>query len=522
MPFLKKKIVKNFVFSLFFFVIFILGFWVRILDLGKNPAGFFCDEASIGYNAYLILKTGRDEWGVKFPIFFRAFGEYKNPLDIYFTIPFISLFGLNEFSVRFTSFFFGVLNLFLFFLIGKLIKDKFFGLVLMLFVAINPWHIHLSRINLEGFQIFIFFLLLSIYFIIKYFKNKKFINLVLFSIFCAITTYSYFPARVIIPIFYIANLFLLKNYETKKIKILGISILIYIFISLPIIFHLFFSNGLSRWYQVSLFNQNTFDPVKKFIVSYFLHFSPDFLFLKGDIDMTGQFITRHSIRGLGQFYLWQAPFIILGIYYLIVKKPKFYTTFFLLLLLYPIPSSLTVDISPQATRSLMGIIPFNFLTAFGFDYLIGYLSRKVIKKFFLLLALFLIITFYFLNFLYLLNRYPLYSSDFWGWQYGPREIMKFFLKNRNNYDELFMSGEFNAGEIFLKFYDPENLCFNKCKVGDLWRNPEIYNYQKRQLFSLSPQYLKNSKFKNKFKIKKIIYYPNGKEAFYIGEVISQK
>lgn len=48
-----------------------------------NPPGFYIDESSIAYNALTIAQSGRDEWGVRWPLYFRAFGEYKNPVYIY-------------------------------------------------------------------------------------------------------------------------------------------------------------------------------------------------------------------------------------------------------------------------------------------------------------------------------------------------------------------------------------------------------------------------------------------------------
>src|SRR5438067_2146109 len=42
-----------------------------------QPAGFSIDESSICYNAYTISQTGHDEYGQPWPLFFRAFGEYK-------------------------------------------------------------------------------------------------------------------------------------------------------------------------------------------------------------------------------------------------------------------------------------------------------------------------------------------------------------------------------------------------------------------------------------------------------------
>ena len=48
-----------------------------------NPPGFYVDESSIAYNALTIARYGCDEWGVRWPFYFRAFGEYKNPVYIY-------------------------------------------------------------------------------------------------------------------------------------------------------------------------------------------------------------------------------------------------------------------------------------------------------------------------------------------------------------------------------------------------------------------------------------------------------
>jgi len=49
----------------------------------QNPHGFYIDESSIAYNAYTISRTGRDEYGEAWPLYFTAFGEFKNPVHIY-------------------------------------------------------------------------------------------------------------------------------------------------------------------------------------------------------------------------------------------------------------------------------------------------------------------------------------------------------------------------------------------------------------------------------------------------------
>ena len=44
--------------GLLILLITILAFVLRAWDFGNNPAGVYVDEASLGYNAYSLLKTG--------------------------------------------------------------------------------------------------------------------------------------------------------------------------------------------------------------------------------------------------------------------------------------------------------------------------------------------------------------------------------------------------------------------------------------------------------------------------------
>src|SRR3990172_10161443 len=91
--------------ALIIFLAIILRFW----DLGKNPPSPDWDEVAIGYNAHSLLETGRDEYGIKFPLVFRSFDDYKPPLYFYLTALAVKFFGLNVFAVRFSSALFGVL-----------------------------------------------------------------------------------------------------------------------------------------------------------------------------------------------------------------------------------------------------------------------------------------------------------------------------------------------------------------------------------------------------------------------------
>lgn len=75
-----------------------------------------------------------------------------------------------------------------------------------------------------------------------------------------------------------------------------------------------------------------------------------------------------------------------------------------------------------------------------------------------------------------------------------------------------MAPEFNAPEIFFKFYAPNN-CF-KCKIG-LPSND--YNPNLNQLFAVTPDYF-NKNPTIKLNVQKYIYYPNNNIAFMIGSI----
>src|SRR5690348_2317733 len=84
----------------FLLLLFALSYFYQV---PQNPPGFYIDESSIAYNAYTIASTGRDEYGESWPLYFRAFGEYKNPVYIYLLAFLFSLFGPSILVARLLS-----------------------------------------------------------------------------------------------------------------------------------------------------------------------------------------------------------------------------------------------------------------------------------------------------------------------------------------------------------------------------------------------------------------------------------
>ena len=132
-----------------FLVIIILAALLRLYNLNSVPLGFSEDEASTGYNAFSILKTAKDETGKFLPLTFESFGDYKLPVPVYLTVPFIAVLGLNELAVRLVPALFGILTILLIFLLTqKLFKNQNVSLISAFLLAVSPWHVQLSRFGL--------------------------------------------------------------------------------------------------------------------------------------------------------------------------------------------------------------------------------------------------------------------------------------------------------------------------------------------------------------------------------------
>jgi len=141
-------------------------FLTRLYKISQIPPSLYWDEASIGYNAYSILKTGRDEWGEFLPLHFRAFGEFKLPVYIYSVVPWVKLLGLNVWAVRLPAVLYslGVIIL-VYVLAGKIAGRKWVGFLAAFILTLSPWFFIFSRTGYEA-TAGLFFFLLGTYFLL--------------------------------------------------------------------------------------------------------------------------------------------------------------------------------------------------------------------------------------------------------------------------------------------------------------------------------------------------------------------
>ena len=180
-------------------LIILLAFVLRFYKLGTTPA-LNADEATIGYNAYSLLLTGKDEHGNSWPVHFQSFNDYKPGLYFYVVLPFVKVLGLNVWSVRIPGALLGVLAVLIIYLLTKeLFKDEKISVFSALLLAISPWHIHFSRggweVNLATFLI-----TLGVWLFLKYVNSTKSKYLFLSVLVFAVSLYSYHAARIVVPL----------------------------------------------------------------------------------------------------------------------------------------------------------------------------------------------------------------------------------------------------------------------------------------------------------------------------------
>lgn len=460
----------------------IVAFGLRFYRLGEVPVSLDWDEAAIGYNAYSLLHTGRDEFGKFLPVVFRSFDDYKPPLYFYLTVPSVLVFGLNEFAVRFPSSFFGTLTVYITYLfVSKLLEFgmvkrentfKYLPLVTAGLLAISPWHIHFSRIGFEA-NTGVFLNVLGAYLFLKGIQKGWW--LVLSSFVFSLSLYEYHSERVFAPLLVIAFSILFRKELIKKGWITIVSIILGIIMVVPLIFLLFNPSNLIRLTGTSSISDQTrllarnvvkLEDAKKngdiigtifanrritygqiLLNGYLSHFNFNWLFITGDQE-------RHKAPGMGLLYWWELPFLLIGLYILAASplfSKRMKLTIFSWFLLSPIAASPTTEL-PHAIRTLVFLPTFQIFVSIGLLAAWNYLQTEnqyMRKGIYIVLSVFMLF-----NFVYYMNNYYIQMNREYSkyWQYGYKQAVAYASENYEKYDHIVVSTKLEQPHIFFLFY----------------------------------------------------------------------
>lgn len=528
---MKKKLINK----ILIIVILILALGVRIYKLESVPPSLTWDEVAVGYNAFTVANYGKDEYGKLMPLIFQSFGEGKNPIHIYITALFVKFMDLNEFTTRLPAAIFGTGNIILLYiLVSLLLKNQFVSILSAFFLAISPYNIHFSRFNHEA-NFALFFLLLGlILFFLSIREGKPFLVLSVTAF--LISFISYNASKIFIPSVSLALIFIYKDQLLKSRKQLILCL------ALVVIFSFFILKnpellgevrasqtiqGKVDWEKTSLFKltkNELLGRVNLALLQYPLHFSLDFLFIKGDKN------PRLSSQK-GQFYPVDVIFLVAGFAYLVRKRSKDNSFVLIWALLAPLPSSLFAE-APHGGRSMFLMGSFHIILALGF-YFIFCLIKSYLLKVAIATISILILVISLGNFLiYYHGEYAKrYAID---WQYGMKEIV-YFVKANPTYNPVFVTDERGQPYIFFLFYlkTPLHEYLSKVLYNNLPSNSynNVVNFDKfyfggkweplesvpkvGYLYVVTPSEYDGMRNRDSFDVKKIVHYPNGTNAFYL-------
>ncbi|MBI4058829.1 glycosyltransferase family 39 protein [Candidatus Microgenomates bacterium] len=545
------------------FLILVIAAILRLWNLAGNPPSLTSDEAALGYNAYSILKTGRDEYGQFLPIIFKSFGDWKPGFYIYTDVPFVAIFGLNEWSLRLPGAISGIIAVWLIYLaVGELFRSKNFQfsifnfqLLAALLLAISPWHIHFSRGAWEA-NLALTLTLAGIYFFLRAIRDRS-SWFIYAAIFFGLTLITYQGAKMStgFVVLGLALLWFKKILDIPR-KVLIMGLIIGTLAAMPAIMTLFngkagrlevfsvFSYPRPPEYTQAILDQGD---EKKGDLIYFLFHSEPFNFARG---ILGRWMNHYSTRFLffegdwvhhnlgvpnaGVLLFMDIFLLIAGMIFLIRMKANPQTLFvWYWLLVSPLPSALSRD-TVHAIRAFNEVIPLTIILACGAFFIISKWKKIIISLF---------IPFYLANFIYFFDQYfihaPIHNAKYW--EYGYKEMVEKISRVQKNYQQIVVAQSYEQPYIYFLFYqkyDPATYqkqsklvegAAGKLDVGFIekldniqfaWPDWSRDRGKKGVLFVGNTEQIPpaDSRDSTKFKVDQI-KYPNGSIAFRLVEVL---
>ncbi len=472
-------------------VVFLIGvFSVYIYQIDHPSTSLFCDEAAIGYNAYSISQTLRDENDTLLPLYIRNFLGHKMPVYVYLSAIIMKFTGLSVFSTRLLAVLCGIFTILFIYLLGRKYFNRFTGASAAIFLALTPGFFHLQRIAFELTTVSCF-MLGSVYFWGIASERKSRWYSIIAVLFLILAWYSYVPAQVFIlatavllALTYVNHWksFVIKLFKDHRKKLFaGISVFIVFFVIPWFVYmpdmvktrHVTDNFILKQGHQVlnhsrvmNYIKDNMGDihqqvielPViaKQVIVGtvhYFKCYSPGFLFDHGDN------LARHLAPDFGPF---NSIFIVLlpvGIIVLLnnIKKLE-YRLLFIAFIAGGIPSALIIE-DVQLTHNIYMFPVFALIAAVG----LNYICQEVAKPLYLKVSIFVIVLFCMLSYfhLYYSNYFNVYITKYeHDWQARRVEILDFIDKNKSKYKQFYVSGQIHEIYMHLLFYGTSKYNFN--------------------------------------------------------------
>jgi len=462
-------------------LILIMALFLRGYGLEKSPISINWDEASLGYNAYCLLTTGKDEYGKSWPLSIRSFNDYKPALYSVLTVPFVKAWGLNQGSTRAVSAVagtFSVLGLWL--LLSTWVKKPVLRLMVLFFLALEPWRIHFSRTALET-NLSAAFFIFGAWCLFRARRDEKRFDwkwLTASMVPLVLSAYSYHSARLAVPLLLALVLFdpLSWFWKTRVVDIVRklprlFWIVLFVILLIPV-----FSNSggrevMTRFRQENvfvrfspfapseLFNNNLISWLRISPVYYFLgiilgHFSAYFSPVNFS---TNIFLwVRKSVQYIPEFNLFgwlEIFFLIMGLIMLVKNIKKFnYRYFFYWILAGAAPAALTWNWF-HSLRVLNALPAVEIIIVWGFLFVVNRLLKG--RKW---LAILLGVAFIWQS-IFIINNEFVYAVWENHGEYQPggfKEGIPLLMSMLKDYDQVIIDSPHAQSYIFFLFYGAYN------------------------------------------------------------------
>lgn len=456
----------------FLVCIVLFSLFFRVYRLTEVPGSLYWEEAALGYDAYSIMKTGKDFHGNPFPVIaFTSFGDYKPSLYFYAIVPFMKVLGLQEISVRLPSVLSGVGTVIVLYCIGKLLYGKRVGELAAFVYAIQPWSMHVSRVGFET-NLATFLISSGVLFLIL--SKKKAAWLVPAAAVFVLSMYAYHSARIVAP-FLAGTVFLLyiaKSVTKKHTRWLVSSVILAILCTGPILLNVRNPEVTKRAAETGMFSD--LGPIQesnamkeaegnslvsrilyhryvlfggKILENYTKNFSFDFLFVEGDENI------RHQTKEFGVLYYWEVVTLAVAGYVVMRRRKTEYWIPVLWIIVAGVPVALTTVV-PHTLRFMPASPAFALLSGLGLWTLLR-AGRKMVQRVtswrIYVFAVFGVIAVNVLAYSHFyFSHYSALSAR--DWQYGYRELIGDLEAMRKPGQRVYVTREQGRPSIYYMFY----------------------------------------------------------------------
>jgi len=497
-------------------LVVLLAALLRLYHLDQYPPSLNWDEVSHGYNAWAIWKTGADEWGIRVPLVFRAFGDFKLPVYIYSLVPWVAIGGLNAWTVRLSSALAGIMSVGLTYGLvvqigtvqrllgrGKTIGWQRVGLLAAFMVAVAPWTIFLSRMAVEANLASMLFIA-AVYFFHLGLAQKlrgegKAWAFLMAGLMAGLTLFTYNSFRIFTPMMTVAAVLVYApawewqlfnrwwkrlrlpkrfGYEPEKLAcschLIGLAVFLLFFMMTS--YQLMYTNaGQARAANIAVLDQGMINRINEArgtselptLVTRLIHNKLTYVAVVSGKNYMSFFNPNFWYVSGGHHYQFSGPgmyllptvnllFVVFGLAWL-WKWPRPSLWFVIgWILLAPLPASPTRD-NPHTLRIITMLPMMQVVTAWGLYQTVKWVQTKFSKDRKQIISGILYGIYMVIVLGYLGNFMKVYTGTYaseyaWAWQSGSKEMVEYVMAHYQTAPVIYVTKYYGEPHAFVQFY----------------------------------------------------------------------